>query len=680
MLMLKDMASMRFRQHFAVGALLLAITATYLNSFHNGFHFDDSHTVIDNPAIRSLGNIPRFFRDATTFSVLPANRTYRPLVSTTLAMDYALGHGYRPLWFHVGTFVLFLMLVIALYVLFGLLLRSTPAREADGVEWIALIAAAWFGLHPAMAETVNYVIQRGDIYCALGCVAGLWFYARWPSLRRAGLYLLPFVAAMLSKAPSAVFPILLLLYVYFFETEGLAEARRWRTAVVAAGPSVVVSGLMLALQSAMTPKTFTPSTILAWDYRMTQPLVWARYATTLFLPLHLNVDTDLEPIKGMTVSVGVGWLFVAGMVAAIVFAARRRRLYVVAYGLLWFVVTQLPTSLYPLSEVENDHRMFFSLPGLIVAVVYTGWLVWRLLAEEKRQRWLPWAAVVVVLVSGVYGYGVHERNKVWKDDESLWLDDVEKCPRNGRGLMNYALTQMEKGAYPRALDYFTRALEFTPNYPTLEINLGILNGAMADEGDAVRSVEAERHFERAMALAPNNDLTHAYYGRWLLQHGRVGEAKLQLQQAVALNPQRLLQHEELIQAELKDGNRAAAVQAAQQTLALAPEDVVASSVVGQSQMQGRMRPVLSAADWVNLSLSQYRLGQYEASITSARSALELDPAMAEAYNNIGAAYAGMHRWDEAIRADEKAVRLKPTLEIARNNLAWATSQKKLEVK
>ncbi len=74
---------------------------------------------------------------------------------------------------------------------------------------------------------------------------------------------------------------------------------------------------------------------------------------------------------------------------------------------------------------------------------------------------------------------------MWHTPESLWLDDVEKSPPNGRGLMNYGLTQMAVGRYPRALDYFTRALEYTPNYPTLEINLGIVNGAMADQGDTV---------------------------------------------------------------------------------------------------------------------------------------------------------------------------------------------------
>src|SRR5690242_10690838 len=63
-------------------AVLLAVVLAYANHFHNGFHFDDWHTVVENPAIRSLANVPRFFRDGLTFSVIPGNASYRPLVST----------------------------------------------------------------------------------------------------------------------------------------------------------------------------------------------------------------------------------------------------------------------------------------------------------------------------------------------------------------------------------------------------------------------------------------------------------------------------------------------------------------------------------------------------------------------------------------------------------------------
>lgn len=647
-------------------AVLVAMCLAYSNSFKNGFHFDDFHTIVDNPAVRSLHNIPRFFTDATTFSVLPANRTYRPFVSTSLAIDYALGHGYIPFWFHLSTFVLFVGLVGLLYGLYCMLLDDIRVSPAN--SWLALFGAAWFGLHPAMAETVNYVIQRGDLYCTLGCVGALFLYARYKHLRHVGVYLLPFAFALLSKPPAAVFPLLLLLYVFFFETPVESPSRRFRAGVVAAIPALLLTAALLWLQSVMTPKSFLPSILSPWAYRLTQPYVWLRYVVELFLPLHLNVDSDLMAFSTRDLRAAVGLLFLIALSLVIWITARRRILYPIAFGLLWFVITQLPTSLYPLSEVENDHRMFFSFVGLVLAVVWGAWLlVERFVPLDSNAALRPVLAVVAIAILCGYAYGVYVRNAVWRNDESLWLDDVAKSPGNGRGWMNYGLTQMDKGAYEAALDSLSRAFVLTPNYATLEINLGIVNGAMADRGDVAKTAEAERHFQRAISIAPADDSVHAYYGRWLEMHGRPEEAITQLRTAITLDPARLLQHEVLIEAYESSGDLDAARQAAQDTVAIAPDDAAALQFLHHP-------PAQDAAFWINRSLEQYREALYSQSIESARHALQLDPNSAEAYTNIGAGYGAMQQWDEAIRNEREALRLKPGMQLAQNNLDWYLRQ------
>jgi tetratricopeptide (TPR) repeat protein len=666
---------------FALAAVL-AVCAAYANSFENGFHFDDFHTVTDNPAVRSLENVPRFFTDATTFSVLPANRTYRPTVSTSLALDYALGHGYVPLWFHVSTFAVFLLLLALLWAIYVRAMEATsifgsgespgPKRrtrantrdfrrsrghEAD-VLW-ALGGAAWFGLHPAMAETVNYVIQRGDIFCTTGCVGALVLWAQWPQGRRWGIYLLPLVFALLSKPPAAVFPALLLFWVFFFETDG-ATGARWKRSFLAILPSLAVTAMLMLLQSRMTPKTFFPSMISPTDYRLTQAVVWLRYFAELFLPLHLNVDTDLPAYSQLNAAVAAGLVFVAALSVAIWLCARRRRLYPIAFGLIWFVVTQLPTSLYPLSETENDHRMFFSFPGLILAVLWgLRLLAARMLRGEARAWLRPVLVACAFLALSGYAWGVHVRNRVWRTEDSLWRDDVQKSPHNGRGLMIYGLTRMNAGDNAGALDYFTRALKYTPNYATLEVNLGIVNGLLG------RQDAAEQHFLRAISLSPADDTTHSYYGRWLKERGRYADAGAQLRQAIAINPVRAFPRDVLIETLQDDGDAQGARQAAKETLAAIPGDAEAAAALAHPVVQ-------NAAFWINLSLTQFRNAQYEASIVSAHKALAMNPdatIAAEADNNIGAAAGATGKWDEAIKKEREALKLDPALQIAQNNLA-----------
>src|ERR1043166_7488308 len=172
-----------------LACVLVAVLAVYSNHFHNSFHFDDYHTIVSNPYIRELRFVPQFFTDARTFTVLPRNRTWRPVVSASLALDYWLGGSLDPFFFHVSTFCWFLVQLLLMYALF----RHVGHRHAlPGSDWVALFATAWYGLHPAMAETVNYIIQRGDLYVTLGVLAAIWIYAAAPRLRKFGLYLIPF--------------------------------------------------------------------------------------------------------------------------------------------------------------------------------------------------------------------------------------------------------------------------------------------------------------------------------------------------------------------------------------------------------------------------------------------------------------------------------------------------------
>lgn len=632
---------------------LAGIVLAYANSFGNAFHFDDFHTIVDNPYIRSLHNIPRFFRDANTFSVLPANRTYRPLVSASLAIDYALGRGYTPFWFHLGTFLVFIAQLGAMLVLFRCMLsRVGVARLAVPVS---LFAVALYGLHPAIAETINYIIQRGDVFCAAGVIGALAFYARFPQARRWGVYLLPFVAAMLSKPPAIVFPLLLLAYVAYFEAP---PESRWRQSGIAAVPSLAIGAGLLWLQSAMTPHTFTPAATSGWSYRLTQPFVLARYFGSFFLPVHLNVDTDLRPFTHFNPDALAGLVFLAALVSAIVFTARRRILKPISFGLLWFLLTSLPTSLYPLAEVENDHRMYLPFVGLAIAAASGLHLLAGRYLPSRVPRYVTTLGAALLLAP--YAWGTHLRNQVWHTEESLWRDDVLKSPHNGRGLMIYGLTQMQHGRYPVALDYFQRALRETPNYATLEINLGVVYAAMGDDRSA------QQHFTRAISLAPTDDQPHFFYGRWLLSTGQIPAASAQLQQAVELNPDRLAARDLLLQSLLQQGKRDEALRLAQQTLALFPDDAASAQLLHD--------PGKTEADTlVNASLQLYRRGDFAGAAEAAQTALRANPQSEVAWNNLGAAYAGLGKYADAVSAEQRALAIRPDFQLARNNLAAYTA-------
>jgi len=496
--------------------LALAVWGVYANHFHNEFHFDDFHSVVNNPSVRELRNIPRFFVDAKLSSTMPDHYNYRPLVFASLAIDYRLGNSLDPFWFQVSTFCWFLVLLGLMFLLLRRIMVQTGDPSSAG--WTALAATACFGLHPAIAETVNYVIQRAEVYATLGLVASLLAFAAWPAARRSGLYLLPAIAAYLAKPPALIFPVLLAAYV------ALMEKRRGREIWSATWPAWVATAFTAAVIVANTPSTFNAGAASASAYRFTQPWIVAHYFKAFFLPTELSADTDLGPLESAwSTEAMVGYVFVALLAAAAWRASRTAEGRPVAFGIVWFLLALLPTSLMPLAEVANDHRMFFPFVGLALAVFQTG----RLLLTGAARRV---AAVALIGVLVAFGGGTRERNAVWRTEETLWKDVTEKSPRNGRGWMNYGLQFMERGDYGTALADFERALTLTPNYYTLEINFGVAHGALRHDGEAVR------HFERAIALAPGSSDPHFYYGRWLASIGRNAEAAAQFHAALRINP------------------------------------------------------------------------------------------------------------------------------------------------
>jgi len=286
------------RRAYAVACdlALAALVATYADHFHNDFHFDDDHTIRNNHFIRDVHNIPRFFVDPKTFSSLPANQSYRPLLTTTLALDYWMAGGLDPRAFHATSFALFALQCAAMLVLYRRLMDR--ARPHAWNRWIALFAATWYALHAANAETVNYIIARSEILSTLGVVVSLLMFTSKGVARRWGLYAIPAGLAVCAKEQGVIAAPLIMLYVALFEREltvgelfqprNIARLVADTWPVLVACMAILVGGLRLAT-------TFTPGGASRWAYLWTQPFVILHYVYTFVLPVNLSADTDWSP-------------------------------------------------------------------------------------------------------------------------------------------------------------------------------------------------------------------------------------------------------------------------------------------------------------------------------------------------------------------------------------------------
>lgn len=685
--------------------LLIGLIYTYSNHFRNPFHFDDAHTIVNNVWIRSPQNIPKFFTDGTTSSSLPQNQAYRPGITTLNTIDYWIASkdplkigadplyteaGLKPFYFHLDIFICFILQAILMFLLFKKILDITVNHKWN--KYFALFIVAVYCFHTAMAETVNYVISRSDGFSTLMVILALVIYAYFPRQRKFYFYLIPYILGFFVKEPALMFVPILFFYIVLFDKQVDFNRifKKENLLKILGALKTVAIPLLIAVflyyfNTKMQSKTFSTAIISKWDYLMTQPFVIVQYFKTFFLPTELSADTDWKPLETIAdIRLIMGIMFIAGMIWFAFRLSGKQLLRPVSFGIFWFFFALLPTSSFiPLSEVLNDHRIYFPYVGLALSVL---WLLiyFLILRDEKRFLSSQSLKILAVLIAlGIiipHAYSVHQRNKVWSSYESLWYDVAQKSPENGRGLMNYALSQMRQGNYKTAKISFEKALKLSPNYSLIHINLGVLYGAMGDV------VNAEKFYKNAVALGSYADQAYYYYGNFLYGQKRYEEAAVKLKMSISMNSAYLEPRYTLLEVYSVTEDWGGLKRLAEETLKLVPGDAKCLAYVNAAQNKKTKLDVAkeltktnpTAENFLNLSLYYYEDGKYEDCISACEEALKIKPDYALAYNNICSSYNALKKYDLAIEACNKALAIDPTYELARNNLKLAQTNKENE--
>ncbi|MFO7789777.1 MAG: tetratricopeptide repeat protein [Bacteroidales bacterium] len=670
--------------------ILSVVSIIYLNHFDNPFHFDDSHTIVNNPHIKNLDwdSIKSFFTDVSTFSNMPTNQGYRPIVVLSLAIDYHIAGGLNPFYFHLSMFFWFLVQLILMYFLFRNLLQKVSHFRY--IPLVVLFAVLWYGLHTANAETINYIISRSDSLSTLLVILGLFVYIRFKSKRKYWLYLIPVVLGILTKQTAVMFFPILFVYLLFFEFDtGLYDLFRKRGFVLF--KQVFIKTLPAFLVCAgfgymvfVMQRSEAMVEVSNLNYMITQPWVMFRYFILFFFPVMLSADPDWQVFQTVFDERAIaGFVFVVTMVVFAFKTSKHKETRPISFGILWFFLALLPTSSFiALTQVTNDHRMFFPFVGLSLAVVWSIALMIKKHEVRIKSKYLFKILVIAVpvIVLALNAYGTYKRNQIWSSSESLWYDVTVKSPRNARGLMNYGLVKMEQGDHKEALKYFNKALLLDPDYVYLHVNLGILKNAMG------KPDEAETHFKRSLKY-----LSHAspsyYYARFLKSQGRIDEAIKYCKRSLNISGSYMPARHLLMDLYLMNNDKAKLNALIEETLTIAPNDTYTAQISDKAESMGQTKLERmeikseenpTPENFLDLSLVYYQDGMYDDCIEACYKALEIRPDYAPAYNNICSAYNKLGEYEKAIEACEKALKINPEFERAKNNLNHVRQMQKKE--
>lgn len=639
--------------------ILLVSTLSYANSLQSSFHYDDHHSIVDNPSIRTLTSIWSFFVDSSTFSGDADKSMYRPLLLVSYAVNYWLGE-YEVLGYHLVNILLHAGCALLCWVVFELLLKDlAPDRSSVGGR-AAMFAGLLFATHPLAAEPVNYISGRSDLMSTCFYLAALALFMQWrrvvegspqrfgPVLRISSL--ICFACGLLTKSTVITFPVILLLIDALSMTgmrrRGFRHWLRFHSAywVVAGGYLVLLRSTEFLERSLANPARELGAQLI------TQAKAPAYYLKLAFMPVNLNVEHQFAESTVTSDAVWVAGLLVLSICVLLWFG---RQWSTTVFPVLWAGIVVLPVSVMPLNVLVNERRLYLALAAF-------AWFVVLILGRRLRRLSYVWLSLLCL--SSV------QRNEVWATEVSLWRDAVDKAPAMYRAQTNLGKALQMNGDEQGALAAYQRAIDIDPRHGDAYNNVGILHhrqgrtreaidwyqraverypdheeiyqntaDAFADLGDLA---QARVWYEKALTVDDRRGAIWANYGELLFQLKDLDSAERASRRAIVLMPQQPEPYNNLGNVLSSRGEGESALAMYQRAIDLAPENAI-------SDVRA------------NMADTYLQMGRAAEARVELEIALEHDPENARLHRALGRALGMLGDKVAAISVFQRAIALEP---------------------
>ena len=503
----------------------------YSNSFRASWHLDDYQNITNNSRVQINDLKPSTLFQ--TFFASPEGKKYpyRSVSFITFALNAYFGStdvfGYHAvnLAVHVVTAIFLLLSVLKLF--------ETP-RLKECSEWnalfIAFLTTALWAVNPIQTQAVTYIVQRMAMLAAMFTLMGIYCFltARLAVRIRSRLILFTACAicyflAVMSKENAAILPLSLLLleFVFFRDCRKPREIKLLVLLLAISTAAVIMLGTVLfgnpfGFLNGYPHRTFTPLQRL-----LTEARVVVHYLSQIFYP----VPTRLSLYHDIAVSRSLlqPWTTLPSIVALLTLAGFGLKWMgsrpLISFSILFFLVNHLIESTVIGLELVFEHRNY--LPSLFIFMPVAAGIERLLNGHQGLSVFMRWTLVAasVLLIIG-YGTGTYIRNQAWVNEKTLWEDTLSKAPNSIRAHHELAYQYYEKiGDYDTALALYHRGLDRSgQNIYEKTLSLNNIASIHFTRGDYPRAAD---YWKKAIASYPKYNqayyrlaLTQTWMGEW----------------------------------------------------------------------------------------------------------------------------------------------------------------------
>lgn len=413
--------------------LILGITFfAFSNSLANGFAYDDTTQILNNPFIRSLSNIPTamvteawFWRTQMdkdpTQQDKPSTPYYRPTIMVYLMLGWQL-FGASAFGWH---FANILMHMAVVYFVFLILERITKDLR------LSAIASLLFAIHPLRSESVAWISGLTDLFLALFLLPSFYLYLLYREggkskhlIAAMGLFLV----AAFSKEPAVCLPIFIGAYELFISNQDKPFTERLRPALKYGLMFIAVSIVYFGMRQYALGFLLSDSNYVANSFvsaLMTIPIVVCKYLGLLLWPVDLSLF-HATPVVTSPLDVR----FILPTLALIIIAAGLwavRNSLIARFGILWFAINLLPV----LNLRAFDPNFMVQERYVYIPSIGFSLLVAMALAKMPIEKWLSInnrrtaQVVIVALICLVLTGKTFAQNTVWEDDFTVYTHGAQ---------------------------------------------------------------------------------------------------------------------------------------------------------------------------------------------------------------------------------------------------------------
>jgi tetratricopeptide (TPR) repeat protein len=474
--------------------------------------------------------------DVLHFAPGGGKEIYRPVPRLTFALNYYFGKE-NVFGYHIVNLSIhfFASIFLFLFVYNSLNTPLVKAKYGPNSYSIALLATVFWTINPIQTQAVTYIVQRMASMAGLFYIMSMYFYLkgrtrkeRWIKGTHYFFCFLTAIFAFASKENTVMLPISIILFDLFL-IQGLTRENIKKNSYLLLAFILIPLALALVLAG---PSIFSPKHLLSgYELReytlierlLTEPRVILFYITLLFYPTpnRLNLFHDISISHSLinpptTILAILFIFFVFGMA---ILKSRRWPLF--SYCVLFFFLNHLiESSIFPL-ELIYEHRNYIPSMLLFLPVAI---LIVRLIKffAYKKSMQVIFAGFVTLILVG-QGHSTFMRNFVWKTDESLWLDTIDKSPNLSRPHHNLARYYGSIGDREKEIAEYELALKLN-RWPHGDYRFLTHNNLAQAYIATKQEDKAIEHLKKSIEICPTFSDAHTNLGAILIRQRKYDEA------------------------------------------------------------------------------------------------------------------------------------------------------------